>query len=128
MAEHKVVYRRGKDGQWVASVQGIRRCRGRGKTLRQARQQLRAAIARVVEDPYEVDFVEDVRLPPPARRLIVLHWTARRKLEKERTRADEATRAALQALLGLKLNVKDAGDLLGLPPLKLQKLRARARP
>jgi predicted RNase H-like HicB family nuclease len=128
MAEHKVVYRRGKDGQWVASAQGIRRCRGRGNTLRQARQQLRAAIARVVEDPYEIDFVEDVRLPPPARRLIVLHWTARRKLERERTRADEATGAALQALLGLKLNVKDAGDLLGLPPLKLQKLRARARP
>jgi predicted RNase H-like HicB family nuclease len=127
VSEHKVVYRRGTKGEWVASVEGVRRCRGRGRTLRQARQQLRIALARVVEDPYQMDFVEDVRLPPPARRLILQHWAARRRLEMEQGRADEAARAALQALLGLALSVKDAGDLLGLPPLKIQKLRARAR-
>ena len=128
MAEHRVVYRRGKKSEWVASVDGIRRCRGRGKTLRQARSQLRAALARVVPDPFAIDFLEDVRLPPPARRLILVHWAARRRLDKERARADGATAAALQALLVLKLNLKDAADLLGLPPLKLQKLRTAARP
>lgn len=123
VAEHKVVYRRGAKGEWVASVEGVRRCRGRGRTLRQARQQLRAALARVVDDPYGIDFAEDVRLPPPARRLVIQHWAARRRLDKERARADDATGAALRALLTLKVNLKDAGDLLGLPPLKLQKLR-----
>ena len=108
-------------------MEGVRRCRGRGRTLRQARQRLRSALARVVEDPYSIDFVEDVRLPPPARRLIVQHWAARRRLEKEAMRADGATRAALEALLLLRLNVKDAADLLGLPPLKLQKLRGTER-
>ena len=127
MSEHKVVYRRTSKGEWVASVEGVRRCRGRGRTLRQARQQLRIALARVVADPYQMDFVEDVRLPPPARKLIVQHWAARRRLDKEQARADEAARAALQALLGLEVSVKDAGDLLGLPPLKLQKLRAKTR-
>jgi predicted RNase H-like HicB family nuclease len=123
VAEHKVVYRRSTKGEWVASVEGVRRCRGRGRTLRQARQQLRLALAQVMEDAYQIDFVEDVRLPTPARRLIVQHWAARRRLEKEQVRADEAARAALRALLGLELSAKDAGDLLGLPPLKLQKLR-----
>ena len=123
MAEHRVIYRRSPKGGWVASVEGVRRCRGRGRTLRQARQQLRSALARVVEDPYSIDFVEDVRLPPPARRLIVQHWASRRRLAKETARADAATRAALDALLERGLNVKDAADLLGLPPLKLQKLR-----
>ena len=127
MSEHKVVYRRTTKGEWVASVEGVRRCRGRGRTLRQARQQLRIELARVVADPYQMDFVEDVRLPPPARKLIVQHWAARRRLEKEQGRADAAARAALHALLGLDVSVKDAGDLLGLPPLKLQKLRAKAR-
>ena len=127
MSEHKVVYRRTMKGEWVASVVGVRRCRGRGRTLRQARQQLRIALARVVADPYQMDFVEDVRLPPPARRLILQHWVARRRLEKEQGRADAAARAALHALLGLDVSVKDAGDLLALPPLKLQKLRAKAR-
>lgn len=127
MPEHKVVYRRTPKGEWVASVEGVRRCRGRGRTLRQARQQLRIELARVVADPYQMDFVEDVRLPPPARRLIVQHWAARRRLEKEQAKADAAARAALHALLGLAVSAKDAGDLLGLPPLKLQKLRAKAR-
>lgn len=127
MPEHKVVYRRTTQGEWVASVEGVRRCRGRGRTLRQARQQLRIELARVVADPYQMDFVEDVRLPPPARRLIVQHWAARRRLEKEQGKADAAARAALHALLGLAVSAKDAGDLLGLPPLKLQKLRAKAR-
>jgi predicted RNase H-like HicB family nuclease len=124
VAEHRVVYRRSRKGEWVASVQGVRGCRGRGRTLRQARVQLRIALARVVADPYQIDFVEDVRLPPPARRLIVRHWAARRRLEKEAGRADAAARAALQALLDLRLNLKDASDLLGVPPLKLQRLRA----
>ena len=127
MSEHKVVYRRTSKGEWVASVEGVRRCRGRGRTLRQARQQLRIALAQVVADPYQMDFVEDVRLPPPARKLIVQHWAARRRLEKEQARADAAARAALQAILALAVSVKDAGDLLGLPPLKLQKLRAKGR-
>ena len=82
----------------------------------------------MVEDPYQIDFVEDVRLPPPARRLIVLHWAARRRLEK---RAGPRRRGRVappwHALLGLDVSAKDAGDLLGLPPLKLQKLRVRAR-
>jgi hypothetical protein len=127
VSEHKVVYRRTAKGEWVAAVEGVRRCRGRGRTLRQARQHLRIELARVVADPYQMDFVEDVRLPPPARKLILQHWAARRRLEKEQGRADAAARAALQALLGLAISVKDAGDLLALPPLKLQKLRAKAR-
>jgi hypothetical protein len=127
VSEHKVVYRRGRKDEWVASVEGVRRCRGRGRTLRQARKELRVALAQVVDDPYQMDFIEDVRLPPPARRLIVQHWAARRRLQKETARADEAARAALHALLDIKIAARDAADLLGLPPLKLAKLRASPR-
>ena len=127
MAEHKVVYRRTTQGEWVASVEGVRRCRGRGRTLRQARQQLRLALAQVMEDAYQIDFVEDVRLPRPARRLIVLYWAARRRLQKEQARADQATRSALEAILSLAVSPKDAADLLGMPPLKIQKLRGGTR-
>ena len=126
MAEHRVVYRRNGAGRWVATVPGRRRCRGEGKTLRQARQRLRASLARVVEDPFEIDFVEDVRLPPPSRARLVAYWKARRRLERETERADRAAAAALEALLALKLNLKDVADLLGLPPLKLARLKKRA--
>src|SRR5688572_6078274 len=126
MAEHRVVYRRSAGGDWVATVPGRRRLRGQGRTLRQARQRLRSALARVVEDPFEIDFVEDVRLPPPARALLVTHWKARRRLERETELADLASARALTALLGLKLNIKDVGDLLGLSPQKLARLKKRA--
>lgn len=125
MAEHRVVYRRSAVGDWVASVPGRRRLRGQGRSLRQARQRLRAALARMVEDPFEVDFVEDVRLPPPARALLVAHWKARRRLERETELSDLASAKALSALLALELDVKDVGDLLGLSPLKLARLKKR---
>jgi len=125
VAEHRVVYRRNAAGDWVASVPGRRRLRGQGRTLRQARQRLRAALARMVEDPFEIDFVEDVRLPRPARALLVAHWKARRRLELEIERADLASTKALSALLALRLNVKDVGDLLGLSPQKLVRLKKR---
>jgi predicted RNase H-like HicB family nuclease len=125
VAEHRVVYRRNAAGDWVASVPGRRRHRGQGRTLRQARQRLRAALARMVEDPFEIDFVEDVRLPPPARALLVAHWKARRRLEHETERADLASTKALSALLALRLNIKDVGDLLGLSPQRLVRLKKR---
>ena len=125
MAEHRVVYRRNAAGDWVASVPGRRRLRGEGRTLRQARQRLRAALARMVDDPFGIDFVEDVRLPPPARALLVAHWKTRRRLERETERADLASAKALSALLALRLNIKDVGDLLGLSPLKLARLKKR---
>jgi predicted RNase H-like HicB family nuclease len=128
VAEHRVVYRRNAAGEWVASMPGRRRHRGQGRTLRQARQRLRAALAGMVEDPFEVDFAEDVRLPPPARAFLVAHWNARRRLERETERANLASAKALLALLALKLNIKDVGDLLGLSPQKLAALKKRSSP
>lgn len=128
MAEHRVVYRLDAQKKWVASVKGIRRCQGRGKTLRQARQQLRAALARRVDDPYAIDFAEDVRLPKPARALLVAHWRSKRLADLAAARSTEASRLALLALLALGIKVKDAADLLGIPPLKLQKLAHRSAP
>ena len=127
MAEHRVLYTRTAGGDWVASVRGLRKGRARGRTIRQARQRLRVALAAVVDDPYSIDFIEDVRLAGAARGLLVRHWAERRRLEAQARRAEDVSRAALEALLGAGLNVKDAADLLGIPPLKLQKLRRPAR-
>lgn len=126
MAEYYVIYK--KDGRgWRASVRGYRRARARGRTIRVTRVRLRRALALLVDDPDAMDFLEDVRLPGPARRLLGRHWAARRRLAGAQARADAAARAALAALKELSLGVRDASDLLGLPPLKLQRL-LRPRP
>jgi predicted RNase H-like HicB family nuclease len=123
MAEHRVLYTRTAKGDWVASVRGLRGGRARGRTLRQARQRLRVALAAIVDDPYSMDFIEDVRVAGPARRLVVRHWAERRKRDAALRRSEDASRAALEALLAAGLNMKDAADLLGIPILKLQKLK-----
>jgi hypothetical protein len=122
MAEYQVVYARRGAGDWRAYVRGVRRARSRGRSLRQARVALRRALAHLVADPYSIDFVEDVRLPGGARRLIGVHWAARRKAERAQRAADDATRKALRALHDLSINFKDASDLLGIPVARLQKL------
>ena len=121
MAEYRVVYR--QDGRgWRASVRGHRRVRAKGRTIRITRVRLRRALASLVETPETMDFVEDVRLPGSARRLLGRHWAARRRVAQAQAKADAAARSALQALKDLSLGVRDASDLLGVPPLKLQKL------
>jgi len=126
VSQYKVIYKLDAAGEWTARVRGLRRCRGRGRTLRQARKRLRAALGRFDDEPHRADLVEDVSLPPPARALLVRHWAARRRARSVEARAQEAARRAAEALVCLRLSVRDAADLLGLPyPKAQQMLRAR---
>jgi len=126
LSEYKVIYKLDATGEWTAWVRGLRRCRGRGRTLRQARKRLRAALGRFDEEPHRADLVEDVKLPPPARALLVRHWAARRRARSEEARAEVAARQAVDALLRLRLSVRDAADLLGVPyPRAQQMVRAK---
>ena len=127
MSPYKVVYRRDAKGRWIASAKGLRRCRGRGRSIKDARTGLREALDRAGEaDVHRAEFLEDVRLPSPARRLLVRHWRARRKAERERHTAEVATREALSALIADKVKPRDAAELLGLSPQRVQQLlRAR---
>ena len=126
MAEYKVIYKLNETGEWTAWVRGLRRCRGRGRTLRQARRHLRAALARFDSESHRADLVEDVKLPGSTRAVIARHWAARRRSRREEARAQEAAGRAVEALLGLRLSVRDAADLLGVPYPKAQAmLRSR---
>ena len=71
---------------------------------------------------HAIGFVEDVRQPGGARRLLGAHWVARRKADKARVAADAATRKALEALRGLSIDAKDASDMLGIPAARLARI------
>jgi predicted RNase H-like HicB family nuclease len=122
MAQYRVLYTRARAGDWSASVRGLPRCRSRGRTLRQVRGRLRALLAAQVSDAYSIDLLEDVRLPAPARGLLIGHWKARRRLQREQARADDAARKAGQALVVNGVSVVDAADLLGVPVARLRGL------
>ena len=120
--EYTVVYRRRAAGGWSASVREIRGCRSRGRTIREARQALRVALAAFLEEPYAASFVEDVKLPGAARRFVVRHWAAMKRAEREAAKARAAAREAVTALRRLHLSLSDARELLGLSNPKVRQL------
>jgi predicted RNase H-like HicB family nuclease len=124
LTDYRVVYKRDRKNRgWVAHVKGHRRVKAVGRTLRDARDGLREALA-TLEDATggTADLVEDVKLPSGARRLIVRHWAARRKVEREEERARDASVRAARTLLELGIPLKDVADLLGLSTQKAQEL------
>jgi predicted RNase H-like HicB family nuclease len=123
MTDYRVVYRRDRKNRgWVAHVKGHRKLKAVGRTLRDARDGLRVALAGVEDATGTADLVEDVKLPSGARRLIVRHWAARRKVEREEERAKDASARAARTLLELGIPIKDVADLLGLSTQKAQEL------
>ena len=121
-----MTYRRGKDGYWHASVRGFK-CRSRARTLRKARAELRMALAPLVADAYSIDFVEDVKLPGAARKLLKRHWAERRKAKEAARRARSAAGEAATVLAALGLRQHDVADLLGLSMARLQQVLDRER-
>lgn len=123
MAEYHVVYRRERSGKgWSAVVKGHRRIKAHGRTLRETREAVREALAALDEATGSADLLEDVKLPSGARRLVVRHWSARRKVEREEARARDAAARAARTLLSLGVGIKDVADLLGLSTQKAAEL------
>ena len=67
---NKYVVRYGRDptGVWIASVSKVRGCHTHGRTLDQARERIREALGLFVDDADRAKLVDQVQLPPSARR------------------------------------------------------------
>jgi hypothetical protein len=124
--EFHVLYKRRRRGGWTATVREIPGARSEGRTIREARLTLRAALA-ARGDVGRIDLLEDVKVSAPVRRLLVRNAAARRKAERERLRAREVARRAARVLVSeLKLGERDAAELLGLSPAALRDLLREA--
>ncbi len=119
-----VVYERDESGFWVASVAGIRGCHTQGRTIEQARERAREAIqaALDLQRPYAGKLVDDVRLPPPIKKVVASALHARAKAAVADRAASEGSRQAIAALTRIGLSLRDAGELLGVSRQRAQKL------
>jgi predicted RNase H-like HicB family nuclease len=125
----KVVYEPDGSG-WHARIPAVRGCLTWGRSLSEARRNIREALATcadVFDDPdavaHAAKFHENVRLPGPARKELAQYDKARRRAENEQRRAQHAAERAARALVkNAGVSLRDAGELLGLSRERVRQL------
>ena len=119
-----VTYERDESGRWVASVRELRGCHTQGRTVDEARRRIVEAMELFIDNARSARIVDDVKLPPAAKKAIRAYTTLRRRAEQEDRRAALAARRAVKTLRGgrLKMSARDAARVLGLSHQRVHQL------
>ena len=99
-------------GAWHVYVPAVRGCRSHGRSLSEARRNIREALA--LFDRENAELVEDVRLPKPVSMALVRAKKAHEMLMTLQKAAQDSARASARQLLAVGLSLRDAGELMGL--------------
>jgi predicted RNase H-like HicB family nuclease len=111
---YAVIYERDEKDLWVAHVKGIAGCHTQGRTIAQARDRIREALALFDDHADKAQLEDDVRLPVGVNRLVSAQRLARSKREAVESKLRELNVKAARALTKqVGLSLRDAGELLG---------------
>jgi predicted RNase H-like HicB family nuclease len=99
-------------GAWHVYVPAVQGCRSHGRSLSEARRNIREALA--LFDREGAELVEDVRLPKPVSTALVRAKKAHEALMTLQKTAQDSARASARQLLAVGLSLRDAGELMGL--------------
>jgi len=125
MTTYRIDLERDEGGAWVASCRGIRGCHTYGRSLQQARNRIREALALWVDDAEDAELDLRVRLPRTWRDEIRSYLGARaRAIDAERAAQDAAASLAYGLTQREGLSMRDAAELIGLSHQRVQQLVA----
>lgn len=117
------------EGGWHVFVPSLEGCRTWGRSLAEARRNIREAISLREEQFEDADavardavFDEEIRLPSELRAALKRYETAKAKAEREAAKAKTLSSQAVLALTAAKLSLRDAGELLGLSQEGVRKI------
>jgi predicted RNase H-like HicB family nuclease len=123
---YSVRYERDETGWWVAQVKEAPAAISQGRTIAEARRRIREALGLALDDDAAAKravLVDDVKLPAEVRRAVRQARAARARLEAESRKAQDSTAKAVRTLLkGMRLSVRDAGELVGISPQRVHQL------
>lgn len=125
----RVSLERDEHGWWVAETRDLgpqRGCASQGRTLAQVRERFREALSLYLGEAAaaRVELVERLKLPGRVSNVVGRAQKARARAQAASSAAAEETKAAAEALVGLGVSVRDAGDLLGITGARVQQLVA----
>lgn len=115
---------------WHAHIPSVQGCRTWGRSLTEARRNVREALS-TCEDVFpdaeavakRAVFVEDVRLPGATRKKLSAYTVAREEADVKAERARVAAeRAAVSLIREAGVSLRDAGELLGLSRERVRQL------
>jgi predicted RNase H-like HicB family nuclease len=114
MKTYKVRYELDETGWWVASIDAVPGCHTQGRTIEQARERIREALAALTSDKLAASakLEDDVQLPKPVRKLVVDLQTKRMIVAEVTADAENAIRDAALAL-AKSMSLRDVGTVLG---------------
>jgi len=117
------------DGGWHVHVPSLQGCRSWGRSLTEARRNIREAISLYEEElddaeryAQEVELEENIRLAIDANALLNLSRTAKELAEAQVARAKAVAILTAHKLADAQISLRDAGELLGLSPEGVRKL------
>jgi predicted RNase H-like HicB family nuclease len=126
MKTYRIIYERDPSGTWLVRAPRVRGCHTYGRTLAEARQNMREALALFVAGAREARFAEQIRIAPSLKRGIARARRARERAERQRGAAQRALATTARDLTrGAHLSLRDAGELLGLSRQRVQQLLRR---
>ncbi len=120
-----VDYERDESGWWVAQAREQPAAITQGRTVGQARERIRDALALFVgeAEAKRAELVDEVRLPGDLRKAVARATATRTKLEALQAEAQETTAAAVRDLrTRLGLSARDIAQLLGISHQRVQQL------
>ena len=125
MRSYTVRYERDPSGWWIVTIPEIQGCRTQGRSIAEGRRRIREALELFIDgaEAERATLVDDVRLPPAMRRQLRQVAAVRKKAERLRAKAQDATRAAVSQLTRRAgLSVRDAAEMLGISFQRVQQL------
>jgi predicted RNase H-like HicB family nuclease len=116
-------------GGWHVFVPQVQGCRSHGRSIAEARRNIREALALCSEDAPEIArfagtivFAEEVRVPSAARRAVDRALKAREAALRTDAEASKTAAEGAKALRRAGLSLRDAGELLHLSHQRIKQL------
>lgn len=125
-----VVFERGDDGWWLASVPSVPGCLTQGRTIEEARRNIRDALGMFPEEGWtekaasSAEILDEIHVPERAKVAIAAATRARHDAAVAEARAKSAVLDAVREVTSppLRLSTRDAAALLGLSGQRVQQL------
>lgn len=118
---YTAIYERHDGDAWTVAIQGLNGCQTYGRSLSQAHERIRQALAVWLDCNEDSLDIHD-RYPAKVTAVATRVARARDQAQRAGSKAHQQTIEAVKTLTALGLSRRDAGELLGLSHQRIQQL------